>query len=84
MGSVLKAAVTLWCMLLTMIFIFCLMSSLLALFYGLSSEDNGAVWAGAIGIFTFGWGIKRYAGKFIERVEETQKNTDRFKDWDDE
>lgn len=83
MGAVLKAAVTLWCMLLTMVFVFCLMGSLLAILYGLGSDDNGAVWAGALGIFTFGWGIKRYAGRFIDRVEET-KGTDRFKDWDNE
>jgi len=84
MGHVAKAALTCWYMLLTMTFCFLAAVSVLMILWGLSEQSDEALGAGALGVFAFGWGVKRYLGKFVTRVEETQKNADRFKDWDDE
>jgi hypothetical protein len=84
MRNVLKAALTCWYMALTMAFLFAAAISFMTVMWGFTEPRDEAVGAGALGLFVFGWGVKRYLEKFVARVEETQKNSDRFKDWDDE
>ncbi len=84
MRNVLKAALTVWYALLMMFFLLATATSALAVLQGLEDSNDSATGAGALGLFAFGWGVKRYMDKFMARVDETQKNSDRFKDWDDE
>jgi hypothetical protein len=82
MGHVAKAALTCWYMALVMAFLFGACISFMVLMWGFTAPLDEAVGAGAIGLFAFGWGVRRYMPMFLARVEETQRSAD--KDWDDE
>lgn len=84
MRNIAAALLTSWYALLTMLFCFGVAVSLMSVVWGLSEPSDNALGAGAFGLFSFGWGVRRYLALFVARVEQVQKNSDRFKDWDDE
>ncbi len=82
MGNVLKAALTTWYALLTGAFIFGAAAAFMTLMTGFTEPRDEYVGAGAFALFSFGWGARTYLGKFLARVDDTQKAA--AKDWDDE
>ena len=83
MKEVWKAAVTIWCLCLSMLFVFGFGVAFLTTVSGFALEKADMCWVGILSAAAFIWGVFRYNSKFIARVEQVQKNTDRFKDWDD-
>jgi len=82
MGSILKAALTTWYALLTGAFIFGCAVAAMTVLWGFTEPRDEAVGAGALALFAFGWGARRYLGLFLARVDAVQKAS--AKDWDDE
>jgi len=83
MKEVLKAALTVWYFFLSMVFLFaCAVSVFVAL--GITSSSDNSLWVGILGTVVFWAASSKYREKFIKRVEQTQKNTDKFKGWDDD
>lgn len=84
MKDVLKTAYTLWCLLLLVVFILAACVSFLAMIYGLSTDQDGLMYAGALCVFTFGWGAGRYSKIFTDRVAQTKESAIDWNDKDDD
>jgi hypothetical protein len=83
MKDVLKAVLTIWYFFLSMVFLFACMVSVFVAFGTVSDADN-SLWVGVLGTVVFWTASSKYREKFIARIEQTQKNSDKFKDWDDD
>lgn len=84
MKEVLKSALTIWYFLLSMIFLFATMLSIGVLLGLWGDGPDYAPWVGAGCTCVFWYAGSKYRKLFLGRIEEIHKNSDRFKDWDDD